>query len=276
MRYKARFSALAVGAALSMLALPSGAPAQAGAPDGRDVWENIPAQTIRTVQDPVTGSTVTISGEGNCSTAQVDVTMPGSARETFGAEIRYYVDALCNVMVEGGRLLSRTDLQSLEGATGEPGSAAVEPSSGGGVAPASVWYGNYVHSSSTLLDPPSIDIAKVLYHTDRRWDGNYTEWKTDLWGEGDEGNKAWNHYLGGAIEDIGIGASLPQSTTTEFRGDFHSDFLHCNFQTGQNFSMWNRNRSYGDGRYDAHFRQSKVCSLTHMATRKWVSTNRSG
>ena len=267
---------LGICGALSLVVLLSPAPAQAGRARATSTAEPVAVSDTRTVHDAATGSTVTISGEGNCQTAQVDVTMPGSATDQFGSELRYYIDSVCNVIVEPGRLLSKDDLRVLEGSNGQPGSVATESSSPGGVAPASVWYGNYIHSSSTLLDPPSIDIAKVLYHTDRRWNNASTEWKTDLWGEGDEGKKACNHYLGGAIEYIGAAAYVPESTTTEFRGDFHSDFLHCNFQRGQNFSMWNKNRSYGDGRYDAHFRQSQVCSLTHMATRKWVSTNRYG
>lgn len=39
------------------------------------------------------------------------------------------------------------------------------------------------------------------------------------------------------------------STYLDSYGVFHSDFLWCNLQPGQDFVLTNRNTSYNDGRY---------------------------
>lgn len=49
---------------------------------------------------------------------------------------------------------------------------------------------------------------------------------------------------------------------------FHSDFLWCNLQPGQNFTLYTTLKSVWQGSYDAFFTQSRVCSGTHMATAK--------
>jgi hypothetical protein len=144
------------------------------------------------------------------------------------------------------------------------------PSSSSSPAVATV-YGNWIHTSQTMQDLVRIDIAKFQYHTERKWDGSSTWWGGDWWARSSTGRR-WNHPTGNPVRLYMGGRG--SATYTEAYGEFHSDFLWCNFQPGQNFRMTNRNTSYNDGRYTGHFYQNRACAGTVMATRMWANTDR--
>ncbi|MFA5564531.1 MAG: hypothetical protein WC184_01385 [Acidimicrobiia bacterium] len=138
-------------------------------------------------------------------------------------------------------------------------------------------YGNYVRSSQTLQDILSIDIAKFKWTHDRQWDDVYnaTRFKAAseccdvYWGESST-SVAWNHPVG-AYFDTADTTWQPTIARSFAHGSFHSDFLWCNLQPGQNFTLSTELQSWAPGGYDAKFRQSQTCSGTHMATSKWTS-----
>jgi len=142
----------------------------------------------------------------------------------------------------------------------------VEASEAGGIANGGATtnaqtVGNWVHSSQTQLDVINIDIARFRYLRDRKWDGGQTWWGNG-WLAGNT-EKAWNHPVGVQhhwTQGPGISAA------TEGSGDFHSDFLWCNLQEGQNFRLSTTMTTFKNGDRGASFRQSQNCFGTHMAT----------
>lgn len=142
--------------------------------------------------------------------------------------------------------------------------------SGGDVQAAATVYGNIIQSSQTLQDVINIDIAKFRYGHDRVWNGSQTRMKASVrWAYGQTG-VAWNHPVG-AWFDLQETAWATEARGVA-HGDFHSDFLWCNFQPGQNFSMKSTLTSRRDGGRKVDFTQSATCSGTHMATAHKTST----
>jgi len=239
----------------------------------------------REVIEPITGSLISILGEGDCRTASVAVEMPGSGDETLADEVTYSFDEQCNVKDIIGRKLSYQEIERLEhldrdnsdssrlfGATG---------GEGGEVESALTLYGNWIHSSQTMQDVVNIDIAKFQYHTDRVWDGSNSWYKTGSGGSGpcvcpwwmrSSTSVTWNHPVGYPYQSYHD--TKPQTYASSLAGgNFHSDFLWCNFQAGQNYTMENTHVSNYNGGYTAYFYQNRACSGTHMATRKWTNTD---
>jgi len=121
-----------------------------------------------------------------------------------------------------------------------------------------------------------IDIAKVQYHTDRNWDYGCTWWQPDLWGTASTSVR-WNHPEAVWIHDL-LGTRCGGDwTRTGITGQFHSDFLWCNFKENwQRLYLYNYNYSRSDGYAGAYWVQNVTCPGTHMATRLWQNINRNG
>lgn len=229
----------------------------------------------RIVDVPFTGGTVTISGEGNCNSLSVTVNSPVTKDSNKAVQISYSVDDSCNVEVHPGQFVNSPG--SGEAVSGKPSrtqsEATVEAiSTKIQDTPSTQALGNYIHSNQTVQDVINVDIATYRYHTDRHWDGYSTWFDSDLWGEA-TASPSWNHAVDAVISYIGDAGS---STYSDSYGVFHSDFLWCNLQPGQDFVLTNRNTSYNDGRYAGTYWQSELCSGTHMATDTWANTNRYG
>lgn len=82
---------------------------------------------------------------------------------------------------------------------------------------------------------------------------------------------SWNNP-NGVFMDGYYGTPVNPVAWSYSHGNFHSDFLWCNFQPGQNFTMSTDLDSTIGGGYGAFFRQNRACGGTHMATSNWVST----
>mgnify|MGYP001787609066 CR=1 FL=1 len=85
----------------------------------------------------------------------------------------------------------------------------------------------------------------------------------------------WYRYTGDSHISGSVCSQASPCGSAYYRrkGNFHTDFLWCNF-TSQNFSLYNRNTTYQDGARAGQWTQSQVCPLTHMATAIWANTNR--
>jgi hypothetical protein len=227
----------------------------------------------RVVHDAASGATIKITGEGNCATTRVEILGARKSGQTADS-VGYSVDGNCNVTIDsavqqapdaspliGGEQVSSAAVTARQ----RPATNMVELNT----TTAAVTYGNYIHTSQTLQDIVNIDIAKYRYHTDRKWNGTSTWFGTDLKGVAST-SITWNHPVSAVINYIGGAGSATYSTST---GAFHSDFLWCNLQAGQNFTMQNKNTSYNDGTKNGNFTQSRTCSGTHMATSTWADIN---
>jgi hypothetical protein len=60
--------------------------------------------------------------------------------------------------------------------------------------------------------------------------------------------------------------------TTAASGAFHSDFLWCNFEPGQNFIMTTEITTFKDGGFARDYRQNRQCAGTHKATESHQSS----
>jgi hypothetical protein len=137
----------------------------------------------------------------------------------------------------------------------------------------SVLYGNWIYSSQTLMDAVWIDVGKFQWFNDRVWDGSMTRFKGfgEYYGSAST-SKHWNHpnYAAVTRQDTSAGT---QAVSTAY-GRFHSDWLWCNLQPGQNWTMTTTLTSYKDGGYDVRRTQSRTCSGTYMSTSSSTSTQR--
>lgn len=139
-----------------------------------------------------------------------------------------------------------------------------EAGAAGGSQALLVNYGNIIQSSQTLQDIINIDISKFRYGHDRVWNGAQTYMKSGVrWKTADAG-PSWNHVTGSYfdLQETAWAASARGIA----HGDFHSDFLWCNLQPGQNFTLKTTLTSHSDGGRSVAFTQSQTCSGTHMAT----------
>ena len=220
-------------------------------------------------------------GQG-CEGAISDVRSGAVSDSTpgFATTLNYSVAEDCTVRITEAR--SGVPVSDLP-ASQTPRSAAAASDLGteqdsGAFTPNTVW-GNFIRSSQTLQDVVNIDIAKLKTTHDRQWDDywNDTRFKADgenspnmvRWSEAST-SVSWNHvsgvYFDGAETYWRTDSALSWS-----HGDYHSDFLWCNYEPGQNFWLQTALISYPGGGYDSNFFQSRVCSGTHMATSKWTS-----
>jgi hypothetical protein len=224
--------------------------------------------------------------DGGCDGSSMDIVSgrvddPAPGRATT---VEVAVDDHCNVKIT--KQESKADTQGDERAPlssvtissddkGAPASAEAASTT----FEANAVYGNYIRGVQVLQDVVNIDIAKWKWTNDRVWDDVYgvTRFKATgeccnvWWGQGTT-SVSWNH----AIAANYLGAQTAWTGGTAFshgRGDFHSDFLWCNFQPGQNFEMTTQLLSYPAGGYDVNFSQNAVCSGTHMSTTKSTSTS---
>lgn len=211
--------------------------------------------------------TVTVTGEGDCDTLQVEVSgaVPdGYDAYAFGVD--YTITSDCYVQL-GDPTVGPDDTPEdtpLEASNAATGSGTEDTPE--------TWYGNYIHSSQTMQDVVNIDIAKFRYDHDRVWNGSQTYFKSCCGYARSSTSVSWNHPAGSPVFDGWDGA--PVATAHGYaHGDFHSDFLWCNFQAGQNFRMNTTLDSFKTGGYDAHFGQNRACGGTHMATSKSANTN---
>lgn len=109
-----------------------------------------------------------------------------------------------------------------------------------------------------------LQFAKFRYGHDRVWDGSLTRFKQDVrWGVGST-SVSWNHPVGACFD--GQETAWAAEARSVAHGDFHSDFLWCNFQPGQNFTLKSSLITRPDGGRRVEFTQSATCSGTHMAT----------
>lgn len=165
-------------------------------------------------------------------------------------------------------IVSHTEVPDVKGASASAISA-IAPSP-----QAVVYTSNVIHSSQTLQDAVNLDILRFRYaHEATVQSGTglsyvkFTTWRmVNSW----NGNLAWNHA---STPSYGPYTSTytTSAATAQASGAFHSDFLWCNLQPGQNFTLYTT-LTRSPGSYSASFSQSKTCSLTHMATAKKMNT----
>ncbi len=286
-----RFAAGLAGASIVVW----GAAAQGGAQEaaGKDapnpaleavVASKIPSDASQ-IKDPKTGAIIAVRGDGNCNDSRVYVGIPGNDGDVLGAEITYTVDEKCNVTVLKTETPSARELAQRVGAakegetlpmTKQPAEAVslLSPQSTDSTSSTATVWGNYIHSSGTLQDIVFVDISRVRYHTDRKWDGSTSWWGAAWAGQCNAGaNTPWNHLVSCVAWDLSDHAPTVE---TAAQGEFHSDWLWCNLQAGQNFAMINDHQSAWQGSFAAFFFQTKTCSGTHMTTQSWTSTNING
>ncbi|GEM_PF-3481811 len=226
----------------------------------------------RTVREPITGSTVMIENEGDCNALRVVVT----DTTRTGAQVDYDVDTNCMVTGIKGALPSPST--SAVGAIASTTSVAVASASPSqtvavrGVMSAAATSCNYIHSSQTVQDLVSIDIAKLRLHSNRCWNGSSTWMVNDVWAEAST-SVSWNHVVGTPwFPRVDWGAGT--TATAIGSADFHSDWLWCNFTADwQVLSLTNTNVSNKDGTYTVSFSQSRACPGTHMATASKANSN---
>ena len=285
----------ALGVVMAVVLVSDAAVATAGAAQKSTSFE--PGER-RSARDPATGAVVTVSNEGDCRRMAVDVDIPAHASgrvpgmepdlarskavtATYSISPDRTLVEIQTSVVDISSLVDEVAVESMswEGRR-DPRSdrtsglaAAIWDGIGRTVGSCGTIYGNYIHTSSTLQDIVNIDIANLRYHTDRKWDNCNTSFKSDRWGTAYVSVR-WNH-IGGAGESWAQRGWRSRRTAKAY-GKFHSDFLWCNMQSGQNFYLYNYNKTYAGGAYGATFRQSRTCSGTHMATAKWTSTSRYG
>jgi hypothetical protein len=171
-----------------------------------------------------------------------------------------------------------------KGASSDPTTGVADPAetaeTDDGFEPNEV-YGNYIRSSQTLQDIVNIDIAKLKFTHDRVWEDYYggfvrfkaagESWPYATWWLQGSTSVGWNHPHT-PVKDWHDVTWIPPYAGSAGHGDFHSDFLWCNLQPGQNFTLGTVLTAGANGAYNAAFGQSQVCSGTHMATSKYTST----
>ena len=127
-----------------------------------------------------------------------------------------------------------------------------------------------IHSSQTIQDIVNLDISRFRYTHERGlYNGmtSFTGWRLkNAWA----GNLSWNHVTG-SIYGTYTSSDTQYIASAYAHGSFHSDFLWCNLQPGQDFILYTRLKSMPTT-YDVEFTQSRTCSGTHMATAKKMDT----
>lgn len=251
------------------------------APVAAQPVRNRPIDTVRTIHDPTSGEALVITNEGQCGKTAVEVRASSGVGFNDAGVVHsmdYSIDGNCNVTVTRGAATPQADATGLAPSPGlkeQETAVADGKTKTTGFASIAAIYGNVVHGSQTLQDIINIDIAKYRYGHDRVWDNAaYTYFKPIYGWMTASTSVAWNHPHT-PVFDFFNSSWTYYAANGYGHADFHSDFLWCNLQTGQNFTLSTRLVSYWQGSYDANFSQSKTCSGTHMATRKWADLNQS-
>ncbi|MDT4934563.1 MAG: hypothetical protein QOK11_2455 [Pseudonocardiales bacterium] len=238
----------------------------------------------RTIVDSPSGETLYVTNDGNC--ANVSVREEASSAGGFNDvgvthELSYGLDNACHVVVLFSSTTKSIAMASTASATLETASAtggagdqtASAASQSVAIAASCGYWGNVVHGSQTLQDVINIDIGKYRYGHDRNWNACSNISKFIQWWMADSTSVGWNHPNTPVID--GYDSAWHTYAANGYgHGSFHSDFLWCNFQAGQNYNMYTNLVSYASGSYNAHFSQSRVCSGTHMATAKKADLTR--
>lgn len=215
------------------------------------------------------------------TTMDIDSGVVNDPTPGFVSSLVVDVDENCNVRISNQKShVPATESQPTAGvSTGTSRANSVETSSAD--FESNTLYGNYIRSSQTLQDIASIDIAKWKWTHDRVWDdvaatrfkvagedGSNYVW----WGQAST-SLSWNHAVGAYYDGADTSFCSNCVANSYSHGTFHSDFLWCNFQPGQDFNLYTTLDSISGGGYDAHFSQSATCSGTHMATSKSTSVS---
>lgn len=128
-----------------------------------------------------------------------------------------------------------------------------------------------IHGSQTIQDIVNLDISRFRLARERAALSGQTKFTSTRYYHAWDGNLAWNHVSGVYIGPYT--SSYTAFTASAYgNGRFHSDFLWCNLQPGQDFTMYTTLYSYGSGSYNVAFSQSRTCTGTHMATAKKMDT----
>lgn len=248
-----RLALTAVVSSLPMLALPAGS-ARAGTPN-----------PVITLKDQASGQQLIVTNNGVCgkvSVQQSPLSGTGFGDQGVTHELDYSVDKNCRVSIlkpspSGGNVAGSTTASSSSATAGS--GPIVSPATSGG--------SNVIHGSQTLLDAVGITVARFQYSHDRTWDGyccTYFAWD---WWMAQTVSVSWNHNVGNP-RSLGYNSGWTSgSAYGTGEADFHSDFLWCNFQAGQNFSEYDELQSNYNGSYYAYFWDSTLCSGLHHATR---------
>ena len=253
------------------------------APAGAEVT-SATSTSKRTIVDSNSGETLYVTNDGDC--ANVAVREEASNARGFNDvgvthELSYGLDRACHVVVLASSSTKSTAMASPASAPLETASAsggagdqtASAASQSTATAASCGYWGNVVHGSQTLQDVINVDIGKYRYGHDRNWNACSNISKFIQWWMVDSTSVSWNHP-NTPVSDGYNSAWRTYAANGYGHGSFHSDFLWCNFQAGQNYNMYTHLVSYASGSYDAHFSQSRVCSGTHMATAKKADLRR--
>lgn len=135
------------------------------------------------------------------------------------------------------------------------------------------WSGNWIRSSQTVQDIVNIDIAKFRHSHDRVWNGSWTYFKNASGARKAKASTSmpWNH-----VTDIFLGHadySYRTHAKSTARASYHSDFLWCNGEDGDDFRLRNTLHSWSDGSWYARYIQSELCSGTHLVHHESTGTN---
>lgn len=235
-----------------------------------------PPQPTATIVDPASGQKLIVSNNGDCSRVSVQqepISAAGFNDQGITHTLDYTVDKTCHIVMTSGSS-GPTTRRAFAVAGTSTSSTGTMPGvvNGAPATPNGVIFGNVIHGSQTLLDVVGITVARYQYSHDRVWDNiGYSYFKWDWWMTQDV-SVSWNHNVGSPVmynydsawtfnQAHGVGAA-----------SFHSDFLWCNFQAGQNFKEYNVLYSNWNGTYSAQFSDSTLCSGLHHATRVAADT----
>jgi hypothetical protein len=125
-----------------------------------------------------------------------------------------------------------------------------------------------IHGAQSLQDIINLDIGSIRYGHESQLSGCLTRFTASRWKATGSGSLGWNHLTASSFGSYT--SSLATVATGTASVGVHSDFLWCNLQVGQNFTMTTKLTSYQGGAWGATFTQSRTCSGTHMSTASHV------
>jgi hypothetical protein len=216
----------------------------------------------RVVTDSVTGATLTITNEGNCSALSIEEDGGSASTPSAGsvAALSYSIDASCYVTVDDG-VWTTNATEPDDPQDGDVGNAG-----GAGDSPDANWQYDWLHTSQTLQDIINIDITKLRFDGRRRWNGSYTAFTGDWWAQA-QAPRSWNHVASGPFLDALDETANAGTANGRVHANYHSDFVWCNFEPGQNFTMTTAMTTKKDGNMARTYSQNRQCAGTHKATR---------
>lgn len=257
-------------AGVAMTVVLSGSPAVALGADGGD--------TVRTIEHPPSGLELVITNEGDCermTVLQQPISETGLRDVGVTHTLDYAIDDTCHVRIlRGGTHDSPNDATEPttngDQASGKGGPSLTKSRPVGSTKDLSLVacgaYGNVIHGAQTLQDVINIDIAEFRYGHDRNWSTctGKTLFTFGNWWLQQLTEASWNHAVGNTITYYN--SNWVTTAIGKSNGSFHSDFLWCNMQAGENFVLYTKLTSYNNGNYAGGYTQSDVCAGTHMAT----------